>query len=60
VDGKLKLRILLDSSSVEVFASDHGMVVTDLFLPEWSDTDASVFSEGGNAGFTLTGRNLPA
>jgi fructan beta-fructosidase len=60
VDGKLKLRILLDSSSVEVFAADHGMVITDLFLPKWDDTDASVFSQGGNAGFTLTGRNLPA
>ncbi|MDQ0680266.1 fructan beta-fructosidase [Arthrobacter pascens] len=60
VDGKLKLRILLDSSSVEVFAPDQGVVITDLFLPKWADTDASVFSDGGNAGFTLTGRNLPA
>lgn len=60
VDGKLKLRILLDSSSVEVFAPDHGMVITDVFLPQWADTDAWVFSEGGNAGFALTGRNLPA
>jgi fructan beta-fructosidase len=60
VDGKLKLRILLDSSSVEVFAPGNGMVITDLFLPEWADTDASVFSNGGNTGFTLTGRNLPA
>ena len=60
VDGKLKLRILLDSSSVEVFAPESGTVITDLFLPKWADTDASVFSEGGNARFTLTGRNLPA
>jgi levanbiose-producing levanase len=56
-DGKLKLRILLDASSVEVFAPDSGTVITDLFLPAWGDTAASVFSEGGNAGFTVTGRN---
>jgi fructan beta-fructosidase len=58
MDGKLKLRILLDSSSVEVFAPESGTVITDLFLPDWSDTDASVFSEGGKAGLTLTGRKL--
>ncbi|MHA7296898.1 GH32 C-terminal domain-containing protein [Pseudarthrobacter raffinosi] len=58
VDGKLKLRILLDTSSVEVFAPGSGTVVTDLFLPDWADTDTSVFSEGGKAGFTLTGRKL--
>ncbi|MBT2531117.1 glycoside hydrolase family 32 protein [Arthrobacter sp. ISL-48] len=58
-DGKLKLRILLDSSSVEVFAPDSGTVITDLFLPAWADTGASVFSEGGNARFTVTGRNIP-
>lgn len=58
VDGKLKLRILLDTSSVEVFAPGSGTVVTDLFLPDWSTTDTSVFSEGGKTGFTLTGRKL--
>jgi fructan beta-fructosidase len=58
VDGKLKLRILLDTSSVEVFAPESGTVITDLFLPDWTNTDASVFSEGGNAGFALTGRKL--
>ncbi|MET1088703.1 MAG: glycoside hydrolase family 32 protein [Arthrobacter sp.] len=59
-DGKLKLRILLDASSVEVFAPDTGTVITDLFLPQWNNTGTSVFSEGGNAEFTVTGRNLPA
>jgi fructan beta-fructosidase len=58
VDGKLKLRILLDTSSVEVFAPESDVVITDLFLPDWPNTDASVFSEGGNAGFALTGRKL--
>lgn len=56
VDGKLKLRILLDTSSVEVFAPKNGAVITDLFLPDWSNTAASVFSEGGNAGFALAVR----
>lgn len=58
-DGKLKLQILLDASSVEVFAPGSGTVITDLFLPEWNNTESSVFSKGGNAGFTVTGRNLP-
>lgn len=59
-DGKLKLRILLDASSVEVFAPGSGTVITDLFLPEWNNTESWVFSNGGNACFTVTGRNLPA
>jgi fructan beta-fructosidase len=58
VDGKLKLRILLDTSSVEIFAPESGTVITDLFLPDWSNTGASVFSEGGKAGFSLTSRKL--
>ena len=58
VDGKLKLRILLDTSSVEIFAPESGTVITDLFLPDWTNTDASVFSEGGKAGFSLTSRKL--
>ncbi len=58
--SKMKLRILQDASPVEVFGPGSGTVITDLFLPAWNNTESSVFSEGGNAGFTVTGRKLPA
>ncbi|MEZ2391274.1 glycoside hydrolase family 32 protein [bacterium RCC_150] len=53
-DGKVRLRILLDSSSVEVFAQDGSAVISDIFFPAWGDTAASAFSSGGTAGFTLS------
>jgi fructan beta-fructosidase len=33
VDGRVRLRLLLDASSVEVFAQDGEVVITDLVLP---------------------------
>ncbi|MFJ4029260.1 glycoside hydrolase family 32 protein [Paenarthrobacter sp. NPDC089989] len=58
-DGnKLRLRILLDSSSVEVFAQDGTAVVTDTFFPGWDNTGASVFSTDGNTSFSVRSRNL--
>lgn len=53
-DGRIHLRILLDSSSVEVFADDGSAVISDIFFPQWGNTGASAFSAGGTAGFTLT------
>jgi levanbiose-producing levanase len=52
-DGKVHLRILLDSSSVEVFANDGSAVISDIFFPQWVNTSAAAFSTGGTAGFTL-------
>jgi fructan beta-fructosidase len=57
-DGKLKLRILLDASSVEVFAQDGAAVITDTFFPAWDNTATQVFSRGGNAAFLITSRTV--
>ncbi|GAB3677287.1 hypothetical protein GCM10027589_47500 [Actinocorallia lasiicapitis] len=47
-DGRLRLRIVLDASTVEVFADDGAAVVSQQIFP--GDGDAVVpFSEGGTA-----------
>ncbi|YCH09775.1 glycoside hydrolase family 32 protein [Arthrobacter sp. alpha11c] len=57
-DGKVRLRILLDSSSVEVFAQDGAAVISDIFFPDWDNTGCSVFSMDGNTDFTVQSRAL--
>lgn len=57
-DGKVRLRILLDSSSVEVFAQDGAAVISDVFFPDWDNTGCSVFSMDGNTDFTVQSRAL--
>ncbi|MFJ4208775.1 glycoside hydrolase family 32 protein [Paenarthrobacter sp. NPDC089675] len=57
-DGKVKLQVLLDSSSVEVFAQDGAAVITDIFFPHWDNTGASVFSTDGSTDFSLRSRAL--
>jgi len=42
-DGVLRLRILLDRCSVEVFADDGRVVLTDLIFPEPGDRGLSVY-----------------
>lgn len=46
-DGKVKLRILVDEASVEVFAGDGEAVLTDQIFPEPGSLGLSVFSHGG-------------
>ncbi|UVJ40753.1 glycoside hydrolase family 32 protein [Arthrobacter sp. CJ23] len=58
IEGKLRLRILLDASSVEVFAGDGSVVITDTFFPAWEDTVSSVFSTGGTTTFTVSSTTL--
>lgn len=58
VEGKLKLPITLDSSSVEIFAAECCAVMTDRFLPDGSGAAASVFSDAGRWHFALTSRKL--
>lgn len=53
-DGKVHLRILLDSSSVEVFSQDGSAVISDIFFPEWGNTGAAAFSTGGTTSFKLS------
>ena len=57
-DGTVHLRILLDSSSVEVFAQDGAAVISDIFFPDWDNTGSSVFSMDGNTDFTVQSRSL--
>lgn len=57
-DEKLKLRLLIATSSVEVFRPRKRHCCHRSPPADWSNTDTSVFSEGGKTGFTLTGRKL--
>ncbi|PYE19614.1 levanbiose-producing levanase [Paraburkholderia silvatlantica] len=50
-DGRLRLRVVVDRASVEVFADDGRAVVTDLILPTLADDRVSLFAEGGDASF---------
>ncbi len=46
-DGLLALRILVDTSSVEVFADGGRVVMTDLIFPAPESRGLELFSEGG-------------
>ena len=53
-DGKLDLRIFLDTSSIEVFAADGTISMSALFFPRGSADRLSVSSDDGSASFSLT------
>ncbi|WP_394743147.1 glycoside hydrolase family 32 protein [Natronococcus roseus] len=48
-DGTIELRILVDRSSVEIFANDGQRVMTNQIFPDWSSTGLSLFAERGAA-----------
>ncbi len=48
-DGRIKLRIFLDECSVEVFAGDGAVVLTDLIFPDPANDGLEVFATGGEA-----------
>lgn len=48
-NGKLELQILVDWSSVEVFAADGTKVLTKRIFPDPESRDVRLFSEGGQA-----------
>ncbi|WP_189786643.1 glycoside hydrolase family 32 protein, partial [Streptomyces capitiformicae] len=48
-NGKVKLRILVDWSSVEVFSGNGEAVITDQIFPDPSSTGVEVFAVGGTA-----------
>ncbi|MGR0158393.1 glycoside hydrolase family 32 protein [Paenarthrobacter nitroguajacolicus] len=56
--SKVHLTILLDSSSVEVFAPVGTAVISDTFFPDWDNTGASAFSIEGETDFTVQSRSL--
>jgi fructan beta-fructosidase len=58
-DGHLGLRILVDTSSVEVFAAQGQVVLTDQVFPDPSSTGVTLFATGGVADLvTGTGWHL--
>ncbi|WP_220101863.1 GH32 C-terminal domain-containing protein [Actinomyces sp. Z3] len=48
-DGLVRLRVLVDASSVEVFAADGATTITDAVYPEETATGVSLFADGGAA-----------
>lgn len=46
-DGTIRLRVLVDACSVEVFGNDGEAVITDLVFPDDDATGIALFSEGG-------------
>lgn len=48
-NGQLKLRIIVDASSVEVFADQGQVTLTDQIFPDPDSAGLSVFAEGGSA-----------
>jgi fructan beta-fructosidase len=50
IDGRLSLRIVLDRSSVEVFADQGRVVFTELVFPYADATGVAVISDGGPSG----------
>jgi fructan beta-fructosidase len=49
VVGALKLRILIDSTSIETFANNGEISMTSCFLPRNKDTGLELYAKGGNA-----------
>lgn len=49
VDGRIALRILVDRTTIEVFAQGGKLVMSNCFLPRQKDRTLALFSEGGTA-----------
>jgi fructan beta-fructosidase len=48
--GQLQVRILVDRSSIEVFAEHGRLVMTELVFPKQNSRRIAVYSEGGKLG----------
>ncbi|GLW55075.1 glycoside hydrolase family 32 protein [Kitasatospora phosalacinea] len=48
-DGKLQLRVVVDTSSVEVYAADGRVVMTDQIFPNPANNGVSAYATGGIA-----------
>ncbi|MFW6257732.1 MAG: glycoside hydrolase family 32 protein [Prolixibacteraceae bacterium] len=47
MDGKIKLEVLVDRASVEIFANDGQVVVSNCFLPDEGADELVLFNSGG-------------
>ncbi|CAB3727080.1 glycoside hydrolase family 32 protein [Paraburkholderia rhynchosiae] len=50
-NGALRIRVVTDSDSVEVFANDGATVITDLVFPAREDDRVALFADNGTATF---------
>jgi sucrose-6-phosphate hydrolase SacC (GH32 family) len=50
VNNKIKLEILLDRTSVEVFANDGQTVISNCFIPDEKALDVVLYTNGGELG----------
>lgn len=48
-DGPVRLEVVVDESSVEVFVDDGAVALTDLVFPDPGDDGLAVFADGGRA-----------
>ncbi len=48
VDGNIKLRILVDRTSLEIFANDGEVSMSSCFLPANEETGLELFAKGGD------------
>lgn len=51
IGGTVRLKILVDRSTVEVFANDGAVTMSELVVPNSSSGRVEVFAEGGSATF---------
>lgn len=58
VDGQLRLRILVDRSSVEVFTRDGRVAITNLIYPDLSSDRIAAYSVGGTADVKVVARTV--
>jgi fructan beta-fructosidase len=56
VNGQLKLRILVDRSSVEVFTDDGRVAITDLIYPDLSSDRIAAYAVGGTVDAKVVAR----
>ncbi|PIF05422.1 MAG: hypothetical protein CSA36_06705 [Draconibacterium sp.] len=50
VDNKIKLELLVDRTSIEIFINDGQTVVSNCFTPEEGANDLALFTNGGELG----------
>ena len=46
-DGSIKIEILIDRSSIEIFANDGEVVLSSCFTPEEKDKILTFWTQGG-------------
>ncbi|MCA9438613.1 MAG: GH32 C-terminal domain-containing protein, partial [Candidatus Omnitrophica bacterium] len=58
IDGKIQLRLLVDRTSVEIFANQGRVYMPVHHIPEDGDTSLALFSRGGKASFSYAVHEL--